>query len=73
MLVLSRKPGESIKIGKEEEITVTVLSVKGKQVRIGVSAPKNIDVHREEVYYQIKTEGRKKGKISENTEEREER
>ena len=54
MLILSRRPGESVKIG--DEITVTVLSVKGGQVRLGFSAPPNVAVHREEVHERIKAE-----------------
>ena len=52
MLVVIRKKGQSIMIGAD--ITVTVLSVKGKQVRIGVAAPHSVSVHREEVYEQFK-------------------
>ncbi|KZZ72441.1 carbon storage regulator [Oleiphilus sp. HI0130] len=47
MLILSRKPGEALKLG--EEITVTVLGVRGNQVRIGVDAPKDMCVDREEI------------------------
>jgi carbon storage regulator len=48
MLVLSRQVGESIKIGKN--VTITVLNVRGNHIRIGISAPKEVPVHREEVY-----------------------
>lgn len=51
MLVLSRRIGESVKIGKE--VTVTVLAVTGGQVRVGIAAPKEIPVHRDEVHRQI--------------------
>jgi len=51
MLVLSRKPGESVHIG--DEVKVTVLSISGKQVRIGIEAPAEIAVHREEIYNKI--------------------
>jgi carbon storage regulator len=54
MLVLTRRIGESPKIGSD--ITVTILNMKGAQVRIGVSAPKTIPVHREEVVRRIKCE-----------------
>ena len=54
MLILTRRVGESIKIG--DEITVTVLGVKGNQVRIGVNAPKDVPVHREEVFERIQGE-----------------
>ena len=54
MLILSRRENESIIIG--DEITITVLSVKGKQVRIGIKAPDHVAVHREEIYARIKGE-----------------
>jgi carbon storage regulator len=54
MLILSRHLGESVKIG--DEVTVTVLGVKGGHVRLGFTAPPNIAVHREEVYERIQTD-----------------
>ena len=54
MLILSRRVGESLMIG--DEVTVTVLGVKGNQVRIGVNAPKDVSVHREEIYERIQQE-----------------
>lgn len=51
MLILTRRVGESLMIG--EEVTVTVLGVKGNQVRIGVNAPRDVAVHREEIYSRI--------------------
>ena len=54
MLILTRRVGESLKVG--DEITITVLGVKGSQVRIGVNAPKDVSVHREEIYERIKKE-----------------
>jgi carbon storage regulator len=56
MLVLTRNSGESLMIGDNAEIQVTVLGVKGNQVRIGVTAPKQISVHREEIYLRIQQE-----------------
>ena len=53
MLILTRRVGESLMIG--DEVTVTVLGVKGNQVRIGVRAPEKIPVHREEVFRRIQT------------------
>jgi len=56
MLILTRRVGESLNIG--EEVTFTVLGVKGNQVRVGINAPKSIAVHREEIYERIKNEQR---------------
>ena len=53
MLILSRRTDESIVIG--DEVTITILSVKGKQVRIGITAPPDVSVHREEIYERIQS------------------
>ena len=52
MLILTRRVGETVMIGND--VTVTVLGVKGNQVRIGINAPKNVAVHREEIFERIK-------------------
>ena len=54
MLILTRRVGETLMIG--DEVTVTVLGVKGNQVRLGVNAPRDVAVHREEIYERIKRE-----------------
>ena len=54
MLILTRRVGETLMIG--DDVTVTVLGVKGNQVRIGVNAPRDVAVHREEIYERIKRE-----------------
>jgi carbon storage regulator len=57
MLILTRRVGETMMVG--DDITVTILGVKGNQIRIGVNAPKDVQVHREEIYQRIQ-EGRPK-------------
>jgi len=54
MLILTRRIGETVTIG--QDITVTVLGIKGQQVRVGIGAPKDVPVHREEIYERIKGE-----------------
>lgn len=57
MLILTRRVGESLNIG--DDIKITLLGIKGNQVRIGIDAPRDVEVHREEIYDKIKRETRK--------------
>ena len=59
MLVLTRKVGESIVIGNNAEINITLLATQGSQARLGIETPKDISVHREEIYQRIQTEQQK--------------
>ena len=56
MLILTRRVGETLMVG--DDVTVSVLDVKGKQVKIGIDAPKAVAVHRKEIYERIKAEAR---------------
>ncbi|KRD95234.1 carbon storage regulator CsrA [Priestia megaterium] len=62
MLVLTRKLNETIKIG--DEIEVTVLAVNGDQVKLGVQAPKSVDIHRQEIYEEIRNENKSASQIT---------
>jgi carbon storage regulator len=64
MLVLTRKTGETIQIG--ENIEITVVSVKGDQVKLGINAPKNVEIHRKEVYLTIQEENNEASKGIDN-------
>ncbi len=55
MLILTRKVGEAIRIG--DDVEITALGIKGNQIRIGISAPKDVSVHRKEIYDRIQDEG----------------
>lgn len=70
MLILSRRTDESIVIG--DEVTITILSVKGKQVRIGITAPSDVSVHREEIYERIQSGDATEGEKPEADDDREE-
>jgi carbon storage regulator len=62
MLVLTRKINESIKIG--DDIEITILSVSGEQIKIGIDAPKHIEIHRKEVYLDIQNENNQASQTS---------
>ena len=64
MLALSRKPGESVIIGND--IEVTILEVKGEQVKVGIKAPQSIAIYRKELFEQIQESNREASKISED-------
>jgi carbon storage regulator len=64
MLVLTRKTGEAIQIG--EDIEITVVAVNGDQVKLGINAPKNVEIHRKEIYLSIQEENAEASKGIEN-------
>jgi carbon storage regulator len=65
VLILTRRIGETVMIG--DDVTVTVLRVKGNQVRLGVNAPKSVSVQREEIFHRIKHEGAEAPQVEETT------
>jgi carbon storage regulator len=62
MLVLTRKTGEAIQIG--DDIEITVLSVQGDQIKLGINAPKNVEIHRKEIYLSIQESNNEAASIS---------
>jgi carbon storage regulator len=64
MLVLTRKTGEAIQIG--EDIEISIVSVKGDQVKLGINAPKNVEIHRKEIYLTIQEENAEASKVIDN-------
>ncbi|MBO0997839.1 carbon storage regulator CsrA [Bacillus sp. SD075] len=64
MLVLTRKPNEAIMIG--DDIEITILSIEGEQIKLGINAPKNVDIHRKEIYLSIQQENGEASKAETN-------
>ncbi|USK77650.1 carbon storage regulator CsrA [Peribacillus frigoritolerans] len=64
MLVLTRKPNEAIMIG--DDIEITILSIEGDQIKLGINAPKNVDIHRKEIYLSIQQENSEASKTETN-------
>jgi carbon storage regulator len=62
MLIVTRRVGESVMIG--DDVTVTILGVKGNQIRVGIDAPKEVAVHREEIYERIRAESKEDFKVA---------
>lgn len=65
MLILTRKVGEAVSIG--DDIQISVVEIKGAQVKLGICAPKNIEVHREEIYLKIQEENRRAALVSKDS------
>ncbi|MDQ0352898.1 carbon storage regulator [Alkalibacillus filiformis] len=65
MLVLTRKQGESIQVS--DDIEIKILSIDGDQIKLGIDAPKHVDIHRKEVYQQITQENQEASQLSKNT------
>ena len=62
LLILTRKVGEAVAIG--DDIQISIVEIKGTQVKLGIQAPKNIEVHREEIYQKIQEENRRAALVS---------
>ena len=62
MLILTRKVGETVMIG--DDVTITVLGIRGSQVRIGINAPSEVSVHREEIYFRIQQEKQQEKQVN---------
>ena len=67
MLILTRKPGESVYIG--DNVKITIVEIKGHQIRIGIDAPKDLRIYREEIWLQILEENKRAAQSSETTDE----
>jgi carbon storage regulator len=65
LLILTRKVGEAVSIG--DDIQISVVEIKGAQVKLGIRAPKNIEVHREEIYLKIQEENRRAALVSKDS------
>ncbi|HPX17957.1 MAG TPA: carbon storage regulator CsrA [Deltaproteobacteria bacterium] len=65
MLILTRKVGETVAIG--DDIQVSVVEIKGTQVKLGIRAPKNVEVHREEIYLKIQEENRRAALVTKDS------
>jgi carbon storage regulator len=65
LLILTRKAGEAVAIG--DEIRISVVEIKGTQVKLGIQAPKNVEVHREEIYLKIQEENRRAALVSKDS------
>ncbi|HON38445.1 MAG: carbon storage regulator CsrA [Desulfomonilia bacterium] len=65
MLILTRKVGETVAIG--DDIQISVVEIKGTQVKLGIRAPKNVEVHREEIYLKIQEENRRAALVTKDS------
>jgi carbon storage regulator len=65
LLILTRKVGEAVSIG--DDIQISIVEIKGTQVKLGIRAPKNVEVHREEIYLKIQEENRRAALVSKDS------